>query len=159
MGMLYDYFRAADVPAVIRLMERSDCGPVAVSGTAQLVDAVDAKGIDPHVVLGKLVSFILNVPWAVDLVETRLVWPAGSDADADYEGPWTVAIGDRARDALAGIPDAEVPELAARWVRIEELSGFGELSPDALVSVLTVLIALARRASAADEHLYCWMSL
>jgi hypothetical protein len=86
----------------------SDCGREAEGGdrrrftdspvTDQVVDGVDAKGIEPVVV-------ILDIPW-------------GSD------GPWVVALEDRVRDALAGVDDARLPELAAWWTEIEEPAGY-----------------------------------
>jgi len=60
VGVLYDYFRAADGATVAKLMEATDGGPLVQHGPEPVADAVDAKGIDPTVVLGKLVSFALD---------------------------------------------------------------------------------------------------
>jgi hypothetical protein len=158
VGVLNDYFRAPDASAVARLMELTDGGPVGNSHEPP-VDVVDAKGVEPVVTLGKLVSFVLNVPWDLHLVETKLVWPAKEDAGEDYEGPWVVVLDDQTRATLAGIPDAELPEFAARWAQIEELSGYGDLPPDIMIPVLTELVALARRAEEVNDHLYCWICL
>ncbi|GIF66321.1 hypothetical protein Ais01nite_43560 [Asanoa ishikariensis] len=73
MGVLHDYFRAKDDASAIGLMEDLDGGPVAVSGGGT-VDAIDLKGIEPAVTLGKLVSFVRGVDWEVNLVDLRLLW-------------------------------------------------------------------------------------
>jgi hypothetical protein len=121
VGVRYDYFRAADVSAVRNLMELTDGGPLAPHGHEPPADVVDAKGVEPAVTLGKLVAFVLNIRWAVDLMEEEAVWPAEADTDEAYEGPWVTALGDRARDALADVADTQLPPLAAWWVQIEEL--------------------------------------
>ncbi|PZW01655.1 hypothetical protein SAMN05443287_10321 [Micromonospora phaseoli] len=159
MGVLYDYFRTGDEEAVAKLMAATDGGPVVREGGSPLVDALDAKGIDPSVVLGKVVSFALDVPWTAGLVGERLVWPDGPGPDPEYEGPWVAALSDRARDALAGVTDDQLPGLADRWSRIEELSHYSDMQPGAMLSVLHEFVGLARRARANAESLYCWICL
>ncbi|GIF72511.1 hypothetical protein [Asanoa siamensis] len=61
------------------------------------------------------------------------------------------------RDALAGLSDEQLPELAVRWAAIEEFGGF--VPADVLVGTMGELAGLARRARAAGEHLYCWICL
>ncbi|OZV76454.1 hypothetical protein CA850_26770 [Micromonospora echinospora] len=162
MGVLYDYFRAPNTEAVAELMAAAGGGPLAGAGDSRLadaVDAVDAKGIDPSVILGQLVSYALDVPWDTRLVGDRLVWPDGAGRDPGYEGPWVVVLGDSARDALAGIPDERMSALADRWLRVEELSDFGDPQPAAMLVLLSDLVGLARRARGNGDHLYCWMCL
>ncbi|WP_433650023.1 hypothetical protein ACQP2C_26390 [Micromonospora zamorensis] len=53
MGVLYDYFRAKDDAAAVRLMKDYEGGPFAASRGGIAVDAVDLKGIEPTVTLGK----------------------------------------------------------------------------------------------------------
>jgi hypothetical protein len=73
MGVLYDYFRAADDLAVADLMQATrGQSPV----TNQVADGVDAKGIEYTVTLGQLVALILDVAWTPDLVAGKLIWPA-----------------------------------------------------------------------------------
>ncbi|GAA0924877.1 hypothetical protein GCM10009558_037130 [Virgisporangium aurantiacum] len=50
--------------------------------------------------LGKLVAMILDVEWDTDISGGGLAW----------------------RDALAGVDNARLPELATRWAGIEELA-------------------------------------
>ncbi|MEV6302781.1 hypothetical protein AB0M02_25435 [Actinoplanes sp. NPDC051861] len=150
MGVLYDYFRAADAATVVRLMAEND------GGSPDEVELVDAKGIDPVVSLGKLIGFIVDEPWSVDLVRSSLVWPSGDELE-EHEGPWVEELGDRTRDALAGLDPARIPELATRWAGIEEFSGYAD--NELLASGITEMAALARNARDAGEHLYCWSSL
>ncbi|MEV4480358.1 hypothetical protein [Micromonospora coxensis] len=159
MGVLYDYFRAADDEAVAKLMAATDGGPVVREGGSPVADAVDGKGIDPTVVLGKVVSFALDVPWATDLIGDRLVWPDGVGEDPAYEGPWVVVLSGRARDALAEIPDDRLPDLAERWSHIEELSYYSDTQPKVMLSRLREFVGLARRARTSGDSIYCWICL
>jgi hypothetical protein len=104
------------------------------------------------VTVGRLIAFVLDVPWSAGLIELDEVWPADDDGDSD--GPWVVSLGDRVRDSLAGIDDVRLPQLAVWWSQNEELS-----DPEFARSVLTDLVGLARRAATDGDHLYCWMRL
>ncbi|MFU8873523.1 hypothetical protein [Micromonospora sp. SL4-19] len=159
MGVLYDYFRASDDEAVAKLIAATDGGPVVREEDPPAVDAVDGKGIDPRVVLGKVVSFALDVPWATDLIGERLIWPDGAGEDPEYEGPWVVVLSERARDALAEIPDDRLPGLAERWSHIEELSYYSDTQPEVMLPRLRELVGLARRARTSGESIYCWICL
>ncbi|WIX89642.1 hypothetical protein [Amycolatopsis sp. DG1A-15b] len=148
---LFDYFRAPDADAVQRVMSASDgCSPM-----GEVFDGVDAKGIDPTVVLGMMVAAIRKVPWSPDLVEQKLVWPPGGEQDLDHEGPWVAELNASARDVLAEAGD--LPRVAQEWARIEELGGHLDVR-DAQAFIET-MVGLAGRAREADELLYCWMSL
>ncbi|MBM0277435.1 hypothetical protein [Micromonospora tarensis] len=159
MGVLYDYFRAPHDEAVAKLMDTTDGGPVVREQASPLEDAVDGKGIDPPVVLGKVVSLALDVPWSVGLVRERLVWPDGAREDLEYQGPWVVALSDDTRNALAGIPDERMADLADRWSRVEELSHYSHTQPAVMLSRLREFVGLARRARTSGESIYCWISL
>jgi hypothetical protein len=148
---LYDYFRALDGSAVAELMKASRGGSPVIGRVA---DGVDAKAIEPAVILGKLVAFVLRVPWKADLIEADEIWPADDGEDSDA---WVVSLGDRVRDCLAGIDDARLPQVAVWWSQIEELAGTADLG--FMRSVLADLVGLARRAATVGDHLYCWMSL
>lgn len=155
MGLLTDYFRAADQDAARVLGSREGAGPLTpVPGAAPgatAVDGVEAKGIEPVVVLGSLISAITGEDHDED---PTLVWPdeeAAGSADA-----WVVELPSSSRDALASLDDALAPAVAARWATAEELAG---ATGDDLHPFVADLVALARRAAAADEQLYCWMSL
>ncbi|MEN3611594.1 hypothetical protein AAH979_18800 [Plantactinospora sp. ZYX-F-223] len=158
MGVLYDYFRARDADAVLALMTAT--GGHALDPAAHPETGVlDLKGIEPTVTLGRLVGFVLGKQWRTDLVPTDLVWPPPDQIDQrEYEGPWVFTVGERARDALAGVTDDQVPGLAARWAAIEEFA-WHPPEPQLLASTLAELVALARAARAAGDNLYCWCCL
>lgn len=167
MGVLCDYFHAGDGASAVELA----IGPGGdwLSGTS-LEDAgadwIDAKGIDPDVVLAQLVAFVQGASVEEASVDGRpadgpeLVWP-----DVPYPGdgpdepgsPWETGLilqqlPDRWRDVLAALPEDAVPAVAARWGGIEELH-FAD-PRDAEDAVVT-FVRLAGRARAAGAHLYC----
>jgi len=164
MGVLTDYFRAADAASVAAALERTDGGPL-VGVRNPAFDGIEAKGVDPVVVLGQLIAAIKQVPRQTDLADGTTVWPAtpapGPDGPADEDdpwaaGPWVTQLDIAVRDALAGAPDGDVPRVAAEWVQAEELEG---ARAECMQPLAEELIQLARRARDAGEQLYCWMSL
>ncbi|MFJ1702638.1 hypothetical protein [Kitasatospora sp. NPDC088346] len=169
MGVLTDYFRAADAATVVERLERTDAGPPvglprAGAGDAA-VDGVEAKGVDPTVVLGRLVAAIRRIPWDTDLVKDRAVWPAvpqpgpqGPQGEDDpwATGPWVFELDTAVRDCLAAVDDTDVPAIVGRWAQAEEFHG---APAEALRPTAEALIGLARRARAAGDRLYCWVCL
>ncbi|MFJ9692855.1 hypothetical protein [Kitasatospora sp. NPDC101183] len=150
MGVLTDYFRAPDAAVVVRELEARE-------GFRPDFDGVQAKRIDPGVVLGGLVAALNGEPWRVDLVEETLVWPTESADPADQQdGPWVTELGDATRDTLAGADEGRLPAAVEEWSRSEELDG---ADPSDLLPLAEELIALARRAREAGERLYCWICL
>jgi hypothetical protein len=156
-----DYFRAADAESVVQALETLDGGPL-VGTRNPAFDGVDAKGVDACVVLGKLIAAIQQVPWQVHLVEERMVWPftpaPGPDDPEDENDPWAAGLsvtelGNAVRDALAGVPDADIPTVVTEWVQAEEFRG---ARIDDIEPLAEELIRLARRARDAGERLYCW---
>ncbi|MEU4522602.1 hypothetical protein AB0F52_28300 [Amycolatopsis sp. NPDC024027] len=90
----FDYFRAPDADAVRQVMD-------AGGGRTAVGDGIEAKGVDPTVVLGMMIAAIQQVPWNPDLVADSLVWPAGREQDPDYDGPWVSELNTSTRDVLA----------------------------------------------------------
>ncbi|MFC8392709.1 hypothetical protein [Streptomyces sp. CB02400] len=74
MGVLTDCFRAPDAAAVVQSLEETDGGSP-LFAEPPLLDGVDAKGVDPAVVLGRPIAVILRTEWRVDLVEQTTVRP------------------------------------------------------------------------------------
>lgn len=146
---LFDYFRAPDADAVRRVLDADD-GSTPV-GTA--FDGVEAKGVDPTVVLGRMIAAIRQVPWSSDLVDDRLVWPAGGEEDADFDGPWVTELDTSVRDALAQADD--LPRVAQEWARIEE----HDIDVAHAQEFIESMVGLARRAREAGELMFCWTSL
>ncbi len=75
MGVLIDYFRAPDAASVVRVLKQTD-GASPLGTEPSVFDGVEAKGVDPTVVLAMLIAAIRQVAWQVDLVEETTVWPA-----------------------------------------------------------------------------------
>ncbi|WP_103352365.1 hypothetical protein [Amycolatopsis sp. CA-128772] len=148
---LFDYFRASDADAVRQVMDAGEGD----SPVPSVFDGIDAKHVDPTVVLGMMVAAIQQVAWKPDLVTHRLAWPAGREHDLDYEGPWVSELNPSARDVLAQAGD--VPRVAREWAQIEELGGNVDVA-DA-EAFIESMVRLARRAREAEELLFCWMSL
>ncbi|GHF85793.1 hypothetical protein GCM10018790_74110 [Kitasatospora xanthocidica] len=166
MGVLTDYFRAPDAAAVVRALELTGGGrPDFDGGSGAGFDGVEAKRVDPYVVLGRLVAAIREEAWLPDVVPEKPVWPAtpppGPDGPQDEDdpwatGPWVTELGTTARDTLAGVPDERLPEVVAQWALAEEWDG---ANASDLLPLAEELIDLARRARAAGEQLYCWICL
>ncbi|TDD81507.1 hypothetical protein [Actinomadura rubrisoli] len=164
MGVLTDYFRAADAESVVQALRRLDGGPL-VGTRSPAFDGVEAKGIDVCVVLGQLIAAIKQVPWTVELVEEKTVWPAtpppgpddlGDENDPWGTGPWVSELDNTTRDALAGVFDADVSRVVTEWVQAEELAG---VRADDIEPLAKELVHLARRARDAGDRLYCWTCL
>ncbi|MEV4411334.1 hypothetical protein [Catellatospora sp. NPDC049609] len=149
MRVLFDYFRAVDDAAAVRLMDGLEGGPIAIPDGS--VDVADLRGIDPWVSLGQLVSIARGVEWDTDTVRTDLLWPDGEDT-----GPWLISLDDAARDTLAALTAERMAQLSAQWARIEE-RGLDDADPDDLMlPIIEEIAGLARRARDAGDHLYCW---
>ncbi|HUR04870.1 MAG TPA: hypothetical protein VM347_20160 [Nonomuraea sp.] len=167
MGVLYDYYRAADREAAI---VSPDFGRAGVRDLPDrpVFDGVDAKGIDPTVILARLIGFIRSVPWSSDLVDVVTLYPPREGApttdekwdalpeDSPYlDGPGIEELSISVRDTLADVDDERLPELARQWTGIEKFRG--RVDSDYLLSLIEALVGLARRAKKEDQLLYCWV--
>ncbi|WP_117209005.1 hypothetical protein [Allorhizocola rhizosphaerae] len=141
----YVYFRAPDAAAALALASSS--------GPAPGSDVVQANRVEPVINLGLLVSIAESVEWTPDLVAEDIITP---DSELDNGDSWVSELADEGRDSLARIDDARIPELVDAWAEIEEWAG--DIDAEFLRSVLTELIALARHAQTANDHLYVWTS-
>ncbi|MFI7133932.1 hypothetical protein ACIBQ1_50220 [Nonomuraea sp. NPDC050153] len=168
MGVLYDYYRAANREAATVRPDLGRAGVSVLPGQPSF-DGVDAKFIDPGVILGQLIGFIRGVPWSVDLVEMEEIYPPPEGAptteeewnvlpeDSPYlDGPGIEELSASVRDTLADVDDERLPELARQWAEIEE---FGTWNTDNgyLLSLIEAFVGLARRAKEEDQLLYCWI--
>src|SRR5690348_16731250 len=93
MGVLTDYFRAPDA-AVVRALELTGGGrPDFDDGSGAGFDGVEAKRIDPVVLLGLLVAAIRREEWQPGTVPEAPVWPTtpqpGPDGPGGEDDPWT----------------------------------------------------------------------
>jgi hypothetical protein len=150
MGVLYDYFRAPGDEEAAAVADRPG-GPLTSNGAA--LDGVAARDIDPVVTLGQLLAFIRGVTWNPELVE------ADPLARSTRSEAWVERLGEPVRDWLAGAADDALPEIVVKWSQVEDLSLADGADEAQLLALVTDLVALARRARAADQLLYCWCCL
>jgi hypothetical protein len=151
---LTDYFRASGPDVAVQALDEVGGPLIADPAPGELTyDGVSVKDVDPAVALGKLVAFVRDVSWGPDVVRSDLLRPD----ETPEEGPWLVWVDDATRDTLAGIAEDRIPELAGRWAAIEEFGGYADAGD--LRDLIGALAELARRATAAGDHLYCWMCL
>ena len=150
MSVLYDYFHAPTREAAVAIF----ADPAVRSKTDD--DRVEFKGVDPDVVLAKLVGLLSGVTFMEMLLSgipvkhiPDPVLLSGSDSS------FLVELSEVVLKTLARATDAELAEAAGPWAGIEEFSHYNELSGDDVLPWMEDLRALARRAGAADETLYC----
>ncbi|MBR7835355.1 hypothetical protein KDL01_18925 [Actinospica durhamensis] len=163
MSVLHDYFRAPDPSTAIDWAVGPGGDWHQHGGLDDYgADWIDAKNLDPFVVLGQLIAFARAVPFDARSTSTALLWP---DEQAwpygvqrpGRESPWDegltlVRLPEEWVTALAEISDEQMPRLALRWKDIEEIR-FAEAA-DA-EGYIEVFRALARRARDHGQGLYC----
>ncbi|OIK06092.1 hypothetical protein [Streptomyces monashensis] len=165
MGVLCDYFAAADRPTAVdwAIGPGGDWQAEGRSLDEAGADWIDMKNIDPHVALGQLVAFAEGRPYDVRAAGPRLlwpdarVWPPERPAAPGAESPWEsglqlTELPDSWRDRLAAVEEEHVPMLALQWYDVEEVD-FTDF-PDCEDRV-RAFAGLARRARDTGAHLYC----
>ncbi|WP_433465547.1 hypothetical protein [Spirillospora sp. CA-128828] len=156
MGVLCDYFRAPDRSTALAFVDdlftAAEAHPDA--------EAVDLKGIDPVVILGKLVTLLSGRPYEQMMVSgdipvdhipgPELLTPEDGDV-------FLVELDVSVRDTLAGATEATLDDVAFVWANIEEFIGWRDTwnEADELRPIIDALVGIARRARAADQMLYC----
>src|SRR5688572_26089494 len=88
--------------------------PVVIGAGDSPADGVEAKGVDPSVVLGQLVAMVRGVEFDVGVVRTDLVWPTGWRKLLAWDA-WVEMIDADATNALAAIDPQQAPSLGSRW--------------------------------------------
>ncbi|MEU1176847.1 hypothetical protein ABZ464_04225 [Streptomyces sp. NPDC005820] len=161
MGVLYDYFHAPDHTTAVNQAIGPDGDWLRETSLEEMgADWIDAKGLDPHLVLAQLVAYAEGVPFADQQDTPELIWPAlpypqGEPVAPD--SPWGTGLvlqqlPDRWRDVLAALPEDAVPMVAAQWYEIEEVDFADYLDAKDTVDMFT---GLAFRARVAGARLYC----
>ena len=155
MGVLTDYFSAPSDQAAASALDR-------VGGPAQPADGpspqppfdtFQSKGLDPYVLMGKLEEALTGQGYRVITADPQY---GRKVAERGADGPWVCKISSPLQAALAQAGSDELTRVAVRWSQAEEHHG---AAPESLAWVLEKLSGLARRATAKDEHLYCWICL
>jgi hypothetical protein len=143
MGVVCDYFAAADDPSAARVLVD---GPAAAG-----LPRVDGTGILPPAQTATLELLLttrnhLAVNGSSD---HHVVADMGDGAQVVYRLPSSLL------GALTAASPQQLREVAGPWAATEEF--WGEADPDHLSEFLDELAALARTARARNEGLYCWI--
>lgn len=176
MGVLFDYFAAdSDEDAALAIdrlggpgahsapnkqalpqrrgwFRRVPAPPDTPAGlTPAAFDTVQDTGIDPVVQLGTLEELLTGRPYDEVVADPR----SGHQIALRDNGERAVcAVTHTLTQALANLPRARARDIAVAWAQTEEF--WGAADPDDLQSVLLDLSALAARARANSQSLYCW---
>jgi hypothetical protein len=161
MGVLYDYFHAIDHTTAVNQAIGPDGDWLRGTSLEETgADWIDAKGLDPNIVLGQLVAYAEGIPFADQQDTPELVWPEPpypQGGPTAPDSPWDTGLvlqqlPDRWRDVLAALPEDAVPMVAAQWYEVEEVDFADYLDAKDTVGTFK---ALAFRARTAGAHLYC----
>ena len=150
MGVITDYFSAPSDEAAASVFNRPG-GPAQPLGDAPPLDTLESKGIDPAVKLGKLEAIITGQSWR-DVFAKPSHGKTLAHDDEGYLLVCTVSV--ELQALLVAATPGQLAEWAVPWSQTEEFRG---AKPDSLTWFLDELAALAGRASARDERLYCWI--
>jgi len=152
MSLLCDYF-AAQSESDAALTVDWDGGPSRPTDGQQRYEVIALGGIEPVVLMGQLEGLLTGRS-----VREVLGDPGHSPVAERGGGErLVIPIGERLEGALVSLDETRVPEIAASWAKAEEF--WGRVGPTDLVTPLTQLVALAQRARAESQHVYCWMSV
>jgi hypothetical protein len=145
MSMFCDYFAAGS---------DEDAGAAIGGVVSGETDVVSAKGIDPLVQLGTLEELLTGRPFDDICAGPRsgVLIKDGGDGERVV-----VSVTDELCTALADASDERLAQVAVPWSQTEEF--FGEADPEQLAEVLGALAALAQRARAAEQRLFCLVSV
>ena len=153
MGVLYDYYRAADDEAG-RALGAVVGGPV----PGGCPHVVETKGIDVEVRLARLYFEVAGEPWRYDESLARQVLPDEPIGPDNWDQPTVHRLADEVRDRLASVPDRRRDAVAAWWAGTEEFV-LDRADPAAVASLCLDLLALCREAAAAGDPVYVWSCL
>ncbi|MGC2998786.1 hypothetical protein ACPF8X_10525 [Streptomyces sp. G35A] len=165
MGILHDYFRAPGASAAIEIAVGPGGGIDQHSGTLlddHGIDWFDAKGLDPYIVLGQLIAFVKDIPFAPGTTTPALVWPderlwPQGEVRPGETSPWESGLflqqlPDEWIATLADIQDEQLPLLVHQWGGIPE-ANFADVHD--VQAAIVEFRALARRARDHGHGVYC----
>lgn len=154
MAVLFNYFSAPTDEVAASVIDHGPA-PDAAAEELPAFDTVALSGIDPVVQMGTLESILTGTPYA----QVRS-GPRAADvlAQRDEGELLVVTMTATLRAALSKLEGDRMPSVAAQWGDTEEFQVAAySWSPDELQSALGQLAGLAQRASATEQHLYCWV--
>ena len=144
-----DYFSAADDEAAVAVLQTPGG-----AGSASL-DVVYLKNIDPVVCMARLEAIMAGCSYEEALQRPRCGQLLSSP---EAESAFVMSVSETLRELLAAATEDDVIRVAEPWSLTEELRMAG-VDAQAAAGVLAALAGLARRARAADMHLYCQWTL
>jgi hypothetical protein len=152
MSLLCDYFAAPSDHAAALTIDW-DGGPSRPNDGKHGYEVIALGSIEPVVLMGQLEALLTNRS------VMEILGDPGHDPVADrHSGERLVMpIGERLAEALASLQEARIPEVAAEWAHAKEF--WGRVGPTDLIDPLAELVALARKAQAQSQRVYCWMSV
>jgi hypothetical protein len=155
MGVLTDYFSAPSDEAAAAALDRVGGPAQPAAGPSPLppFDTFQSKNLDPHVIMGKLEEALTGQDYWVITADPQYGRMVAERGD---QGPWVTKVSSQLQAELARADSDKLTRTAAEWSHAEELHG---ASPEDMIWVLEELSDLARRATAKDEQLYCWVCL
>ena len=155
MSVLTDYFSAPSDEAAASALDRVGGPAQPTAGPSPLppFDTFQSKGLDPYVIMGKLEEALTGQDYRVITAGPQY---ARKVTERGAEGPWVIKVSSPLQAALAQAASDELARAAVEWSRAEEVHG---ASPEDMIRLLEDLSGLARRATAKDERLYCWVCL
>jgi len=164
-SQIYLYFTTASDDEALKIVTSTN---PPIHQNAQL-DRSDQRGIEPIVNLGQLIANILGMGWDPDMIEDTNIYPPGPEPTIEewMEGLpenslWNAGVHcnrlkNSVSDALSGIQDDRITELAQTWSQIEEWHENADLQ--ALQQTIRDLASLSKRARAAGQSLYVYYSV
>ena len=154
MGILTDYFSAPSDEAAASALERvgGPARPTAGPSPLPPFDTFQSKSLDPYVLMGKLEEALTGQDYRVITAGPQYSPLVAEQGD---EGPWVFKVSSPLQASLAMADSDRLARAAEEWSQAEEHYG---ASPEHVMRALKELSDLARRATAKDEHLYCWLS-
>jgi hypothetical protein len=143
MGVICDYFAAPSDDLAASVIE---------DGPTDRFPTVEAKGIDPAVLMGRLQGLLSHRRFRLRRAADPMGDPLGSRDDG---APVVVPMSEAWLTTLASASDSAAGPAATEWAKAEEFGGSVDGSD--LEPLVADLIALAREARARGDRAYCWI--
>jgi hypothetical protein len=154
MSSGFDYFSAVsdETAAGTVNLPGGPGAPLADSAGESSFDTVHVQGIDPLVQLCTLEALLTERAFEQIVAGPRAGRPLAAQ---DGGQSLVVTLTDELQAALAKADDEILASVAAPWTEPDEPSGPDDAQ--SLTGLLRGLAELARRATAKNERMYCWM--
>lgn len=156
MGVRYEYFRAPDRATALALIA-SGVSLFEATASVRDADAVELTGIDPVVMLGKLVGLLSGVTYeelVLSGIPTEHI-PAPVPLTVEDAETTLVEVDVLVRDTLVNATEGALTEAAPIWANTSEFGRDTWNDADAVRPAMDDLVGLARRARSDGQLIYC----